>query len=40
MDLVGVPTVFALHLGTLVPAATVVLGKTRVNDAVFLATTF
>jgi hypothetical protein len=37
--LVGVPTVFALHLGTLIPAATVFLGEARVNNTGLLAST-
>ena len=38
--LVGVPTVFALHLGTLIPAATVVLGEARVDNPGLLASAF
>ena len=37
--LVGVPTVFALHLGTLIPAATVFFGEARVNNTGLLAST-
>ena len=37
--LVGVPTVFALHLGTLIPAATVFLGEARVNNTGLLTST-